>query len=177
MRFINGFLDILRYTARFSCISFVVLCIMSCASGYRKPADDSPQAISPIELKAMPRIGEKFESGGRQHDLLLITSPSSADPCYFCRYGDIDLMVAVDDDNDIIHISTDDEDFVTPEGVRVGTILRDILAIPGTQLSEVRGWAYIVVLPSGWTAAFFDVDTNNAVAPTTDTPVKWLFMD
>ena len=55
------------------------------------------------------------------------------------------------------HIETRDPAFTTPEGVRVGDRIVDLLARPGVSYRQLLGCFAYVILPSGWCAGFWPV--------------------
>ncbi|CAN0153825.1 unnamed protein product, partial [Chrysoparadoxa australica] len=54
------------------------------------------------------------------------------------------------------YISTDDLNFETEEGLKVGTTFKDAQNKTNSKLSLEVGFAYILQLDSGWNAAFIE---------------------
>ena len=60
----------------------------------------------------------------------------------------------------VSHIETRDPQFTTPEGVRVGSLVSTALNVHGARFGQWPGCFAFVVLPSGWAAGFWPVQTD-----------------
>ena len=78
------------------------------------------------------------------------------------------------------YISTSDSGFRTPEGIKVGTPLVDLMRDGKFKLHHEPGWACYVPLPSGWAASFNYFDDKGNIIPcedleSRDASVTWFF--
>lgn len=110
----------------------------------------------------------------RNHVQILTTSSSSIDS-YNWHSETFDCIVGVDEDERINFISTSDQRFITPEGISVGMKLEEVLKTHSGELLADPGWAYFIVLPSGWNAAFTVGYTMTESKPDDTTKVAFLF--
>jgi hypothetical protein len=79
----------------------------------------------------------------------IIASAQTAQGCEINRDG-VRFFVATIDHKRISYISTEDGNFVSPEGIHVGNSRDDVLKAKGTEMIAELGWAYYSKLPSGW---------------------------
>jgi len=101
-----------------------------------------------------------YNSSGRKHE---------------AKIAGVAYSVAVDDDNRLIFISTDDPRFQTPEGLSVDSTLEQVLATGARQPIAEKGWAFHTRLPSGWSAAFVSGPGKTDLEPRPTSKVAWFF--
>jgi hypothetical protein len=112
----------------------------------------------------MFKIGELLPNGIdiNSSRMSLMVTPSTFRPFILLRSDRFIFVIASDDKNRIRFIGlvealsgTNCSDFLTPEGIHIGMTYNDILNIfPDIKIVNIRGWAYIAKLPSGWKIAF-----------------------
>ena len=107
--------------------------------------------------------------------ILVMTSASSFNYSYNITVDNIDFFMAVDKDNKIIYIGTTDKNFITSEGINIGSTLQDVMNVSEKSMIKETGWAYYVPLPSGWNAAFTEGEEMTGEEPSEKSNVKWLF--
>jgi hypothetical protein len=81
-------------------------------------------------------------------------------------YSNMKFFVATIDRSHISYISTRDSLFRTPEGIHIGSNLKDVMQAGGNDIIEETGWAYYSRLPSGWRVKYSGIlktDKFNAV--------------
>ena len=87
---------------------------------------------------------------------------------YTARQGNREFEVGISRDGLVSYVGTNDRDFVSPEGVRVGTRFSSLLA-DGAKVMREPGWGCHVELHSGWHAA------TGIGGPECGRKVMWLF--
>jgi hypothetical protein len=90
---------------------------------------------------------------------LWVTGPGKdMGPLYHLELDDVRYEIAFcgDPTPTIFNIETRDENFVSPEGIRVGSSLKkvDSVSLSWIQLSGVNHAGHSLCLPSGWLAYF-----------------------
>jgi hypothetical protein len=115
----------------------------------------------------MPKVEIKSE-------IKLMVSPSKFEICKEVKFDDIDYLIATDDKNTITKIFTYDTNFMSPDSVRVGMKLSEIMNKQKSELNLINGWAYVIHLKSGWNAAF-ELSDYDKQAMSADSIVKWIY--
>ncbi len=145
-------------------------------------SDSLPDTVSisskTIQFDSLPEIGtvmapkiiEKAES-----PFILLTSSSLAQKAFSISVDGIDYMFCINHADTVVYIDTRDTAFVTPEGVKVNMPLSEVLKRSDRKLYCETGWAHVVILPSGWRAAFTVGYTMTEHEPAPEAPVEWLF--
>ena len=127
-----------------------LLCTLGCRSAPTAVLTSAePVAISVTEL---PSIGSRPADTPSFSGSLAI-APSRMDSLYQVRFQGVLFDITVDRSGLTSYVSTSDESFSTPEGVRPGGALTDAMARAGANPILEPGWACHVRLPSGWHAA------------------------
>jgi hypothetical protein len=105
------------------------------------------------------------------------TMISSGQFAPFCtvRSDGVIFTIASVDRKTIAFISTNDSTFVSPEGVAIGVELNELKAKYGLPLRVETGWAFYIVLPSGWCASFPQDTTKGIIEPASNAKVSWFF--
>ncbi|PIE89799.1 MAG: hypothetical protein CR997_09595 [Acidobacteria bacterium] len=117
-------------------------------------------------MEKFPEIGETIDSRWEPNQVIqLFPEMSELIPAYSVKYDGIRLVLQVSEKNTIFSIQTYDQKFVTPEGIRVGSTIKQIFdRCPETCLQprKVYFWVngekrfqlvkneYEILLPSGW---------------------------
>ena len=89
-----------------------------------------------------------------QSSTQILASPSQTFSKYNVLVKGIKYEIGVDSEKTIAFISTSDENFSTPENIRVGMGLMEALQISHADMLIEKGWASYLTLKSGWNAAF-----------------------
>jgi len=95
---------------------------------------------------------------------------------YEAEVDGISISVCVDDDEVIVNQDTKDPSFQTPEGVKIGLSLGQVLALAKARLAREPGWSYYVPLPSGWNAGIIKDDGRFEDPLPPESSVRWLFV-
>jgi hypothetical protein len=103
-------------------------------------------------IDVLPKLGEHLAAPeGTQ---LIAVSPSQLYPYITRAVAGLSYIVAFDRDHAVTYIQPASQEFLTPEQLRTGSTLRDVLAAGGSEIRNERGWYRYSILPSGWRAAF-----------------------
>jgi hypothetical protein len=70
------------------------------------------------------------------------------------------LFLGVNSKHRVSHVEIRDPQFFTPEAVRVGTLVKSALSVPGARFGRWPGCFAFVVLPSGWAAGFWPLQAD-----------------
>ena len=129
-----------RVKRRRAALTLVTMVATACAGR-------SPRTVeSPVLGSQMPCVPVK--------DTQYAISPSQfAVGCEVVTHGIVFFVASVDGER-VAFVSTKDAGFSTPEGVRVGSTRSEVQKLGGGEVVDIRGWAYVVDLPSGWSAHF-----------------------
>lgn len=95
-------------------------------------------------------------------------------PCPFIHktYAGVQFKLAVDPDEMLVYIATEDPNFRTPEGLGINATLQEVLAAGGQAVTNEEGFHRFSKLPSGWYAAFPNSPPNDFGLPTFDAPTE-----
>jgi hypothetical protein len=108
----------------------------------------------------VPKLGSRLPRTARPTGkLIMIHSADLAEEFNLSVEGRI-FSLGVSSKRRVSHIETRDPQFTTPEGVRVGNLVRSALNVPGARFGQWPGCFAFVVLPSGWAAGFWPVQTD-----------------
>jgi hypothetical protein len=122
----------------------------------------------------VPLIGEESPCEAESVEMRLISAGQFADSCQV-TVDEVRFMVALDRDGRIVYVGVTDAEFETPEGIRVGSTLVDVLEAGAGVPQKESGWAFHTLLPSGWRAAFTTGESLTEQAPGKQSKVRWLF--
>ena len=118
----------------------------------------------------LPKNAVKLKHG------LLTSSSSINSEAYTVYENGIKYVISVDKNKEINYISTMDKNFMSPEGIRVGNSLQQVLNVADSKnINKEFGWAFFVKLPSGWSVAFTQGKTVTEGKLKNIAEVKWLF--
>lgn len=104
----------------------------------------------------------------------ILTSSSSFEKAYFLKNNEINYLICKDSENRITYISTDDTNFITEEGIRLGMSINDPLITTKNEIFMEPGYAYILPLKSGWFAEFSISDYDSGIM-SPDSTIKLFF--
>ena len=76
---------------------------------------------------------------------------------------------------DTTYLTTNDINFITPEGFSVGVKFSELPDSLRVKLIQERGWGYFVKLPSKWTLGFCEGSSCTDSYPKPNSKVKWIF--
>lgn len=139
------------------------------------PFSSVEPSFSSVELPALPALGAPFQGSGPPA-FLELTSSASLDPAYSVSVRGVRFVVAVSRSRGtVVYVGTTDPAFRTPENIRVGSGLADVLAAGGAAPLCERGWGFWTSLPSGWQVGFVSEPppTDGPLSP--NATVRWLF--
>jgi hypothetical protein len=109
----------------------------------------------------VPGRGLVLLTGGGNE--LTMTSSANLAPRYELQLDEIAYALAVNGESGdaVFFLATSSEDFVSPEGVKVGQHFAAVSQPEDHRLGEEPGWACFVCLPSGWAASFPALDKSH----------------
>ena len=119
----------------------------------------------------LPRIGERFEIAIRDG---YITVQGKRPPCPYINkiYSGVQFKFAVNPNEDLVYIATNDPNFRTPEGIGVNATLIEVVAAGGQPVINEDGFHPYSQLPSGWCAAFQNRPMNCFGFPAFESPAE-----
>ncbi len=85
---------------------------------------------------------------------------------------DFDLVTS---ENDTTYLATNDKQFQTPEGYKIGTKFSELPKNIQGDLTKEPGWGYYYKLPSGWALGFCEGISCTDNLPNNLSKVKWIF--
>ena len=124
---------------------------------------DVPAVGSSVPDEAVHREGE-----------VILAGPSQIYPAYALEVEGVAFELGVKE-RKVAFVRTSSRDFSTPDGVRVGMPLQAVLERGGSGPVMITGWAFVVALPSGWSAAFTHGETQTEEPLPVEATVAWLF--
>jgi hypothetical protein len=137
---------------------YLALIVLAILSGCLR----APKATASLNY---PVLGMKLSIP--QNSEYMMTSLSESFPYTDVKIGEITYSMAANDSGKVVFISSSSPFFQTPEGVRVGSTLTEVLAAGGKPVTYVKNFTNYSELPSGWCAAFtvFIGFTGNVTEP------------
>jgi hypothetical protein len=130
------------------CAAVALTALLGCHSSMRT---DIPQ-WQHVQVASYPALGTLLP-GCVETSRMEITA-ASAQTWRACKatYEGIEYTVGVDKKGTIHFLQTDA--FATPEGIRVGNSVAQVVAAGAWKPGPELGWGYHTQLPSGWSAYF-----------------------
>jgi hypothetical protein len=116
-------------------------------------------SLSWSQVADLPNIGEKFEIYMRD-GYLAAFSRRLLVPYVNRSYAGINFRLAVNSDEFLVFISTQDPNFRTPEHLGVGATSNEVFAAGGGAIVNEPGFPPYSPLPSGWCAQFPERSMN-----------------
>ena len=106
-----------------------------------------------VRLSAEPTLGAALQAGEPSAGFVVGGAQQSW-PAYRVVFRDVEYVAGVDAARRIRFIETNDANFRTREGLRVGATIGDVLAAGGRAPVYEAGWGRWSLLQSGWCAFF-----------------------
>jgi antitoxin component YwqK of YwqJK toxin-antitoxin module len=114
---------------------------------YKFPEIDLPENI---------KIGKQLSQNLMKEETQLLFFDVNTLDQYFVIHNGIRFVITTLPGTKMInHIFFEDATIMTPEGVSIGDPLKFVLKFPDTKVEMMEGYGYWVILPSGWSAVFF----------------------
>jgi hypothetical protein len=103
-----------------------------------------------------------------------MVSPSQFEDCYQVKINNINYLISIDGNNRIKSIFTYDKKFISPDSIKIGMKLSDVIRLSKDKPYLINGWAYVIPLNSGWNAAF-EISNYDSNTLSPDSIVKWMY--
>lgn len=166
-------------TWRRSRVDLGALVVFTClASGACATAQHDRQTGPPfrsVELPALPALDAPFQGSGPPA-FLELTRSGSLDPAYSVSVRGVRFVVAVSRRRGtVVYVGTTAPAFWTPENIRVGNGLADVLAAGAAAPQREPGWGFWTSLPSGWHVGFVSEPPPTGGPLSPNATVRWLF--
>ena len=124
----------------------------------------------------LPELGDGLPpSAKRKPHTRMKTSVDSMDDVYQIAVSNITFALAVDTSNRVVHVSTKSAKYTTSDGVRIGSTLSEVRAVPNATETTKPNGAYFYRLASGWNAVFAHGTKHSKAPVPKDAKVKFLF--
>jgi hypothetical protein len=120
-------------------------------------------------------IGDPLPRSAKTLDYKIMISPSQVAPAYAVLDNGITFIVSVDYDGNLNYISTDDSQFKTLEGLKVGDTLGKAKNYQVDTLNKESGWCFWILLSSSWKAAFIQGSSATEGKLKPNSKIKWFF--
>ena len=111
----------------------------------------------------------------KKTDIMLLTSSSSIKASKNVKLYGCDFNIVLNNLKDTTHWSTNDENFITPEGFKVGTPFKNLTIEIKNSMRKMPGWGYYTKLNSGWELGFCIGNSCIDHEPNGESKVKWIF--
>lgn len=112
-------------------------------------------SFAEIELKLSTFLPLDVKDAGHN----LMTSPSQFRKAFFVIRNGIKFIVCPDENNVIVHISTKDKSFLTPEKIGIGDTYEIVQRQTHNKPQVLPGFGFVIHLNSGWSALFTQGET------------------
>lgn len=106
---------------------------------------------------------------------MLMTNSGNIEPSLDVKLYGCDFTVVLNNSGDTTHWSTNDNNFTTPEGFKVGTKWTDLSPELQNSVNKMLGWGYYINLRSGWQLGFCEGESCTDSEPKEGSIVKWIF--
>jgi hypothetical protein len=106
-------------------------------------------------LTASLNLGDTLPPEARATGARILVAPAQTWPEHRWKQGAVEYSLAADNHERLQYISTSSLRAETPDGVRVGQTLEEVLENRNLRVESWPGWGYFVELRSGWKAALF----------------------
>jgi hypothetical protein len=161
------------------CFNLLPCCVSNIEEkSYQNTADTLILGEIP-QMNRLPEIGIILDKSIRMRfnsnrKLILVNSAQSYPSVSIVCSGK-NFELAWNDEGKLIFISTTDSSFVTDDGFRMGSTLKEIKGKQKVDIIKERGWGYSVKLKSGW-STYFCVDSTCTGRELTDADkVNWIY--
>jgi hypothetical protein len=133
----------------------------------------TPVLVPPPAAERAPQLGERMPcTPGPAH---LVTAAAQTYPSCEFAVDRLKFDLAADPSGQVVFIACHDPAFRTPDGIRIGSSLREVLSSGGQQPVPEPGWGVHSLLPSGWHAVFAEIPSATPSELKPETEVAWLF--
>ena len=99
---------------------------------------------------------------------------SSGYPIWKMNKNGIDFKFTLNSKKDTLKVWTTDNEFITPEGFKVGSTLKNIKNKTKSSIYKESGNGFFIKLDSGWQLSFCEGKTCTDNEPTETSKVKWI---
>ena len=125
-----------------------------------------------LNLRTLPKIGEQIRGPLPETRIRILAASSQMYPSYKVTNGGVVYTLGLDRQGVTRYLATSDPKFATPEGVRAGWSLAELLQTFGGTVAYEQGFAHFVRLPSGWNASF---EYGTSIEEPEKAKVSWFF--
>jgi hypothetical protein len=120
-------------------------------------------------------IGASLPSDAKNTGSRILVAPAQFLQAFDVTRDDYVFTVCPDQNNRIVYISPTQDNFTTPEGVKIGSKYISILNEVQDSAQVFPGWAYVLKLPSGWNVAFVEGENMTDNPLRDDSEVSFIF--
>ena len=106
---------------------------------------------------------------------LLMTNSSNVEQSLDIQLYECDFTIVLNKTGDTTHWSTNDNDFRTPEGFKIGTKWNELPIELQNSVNKMPGWGYYIRLNSDWQLGFCEGESCTDSKPKDESSVKWIF--
>jgi hypothetical protein len=141
---------------RFATSAVVVLVTLAAVPALGRGWKTPPE----LEFDHMPTLCERVDEAPASKFRLPHTGAENW-PVYRAFWEEHELRIALHPETHRVRIiSTKDAGFRTPEGIGLGSSLKEVREESGGEVQCAAGWTCFLTLPSGWSAGFSTVHSN-----------------
>lgn len=106
---------------------------------------------------------------------LILTTSSNLEPSRNIQLYECDFTIVLNKTGDTTHWSTNDNDFRTPEGYKIGTKWKELPIELQNSVNKMPGWGYCIRLNSDWQLGFCEGESCTDSKPKDESIVNWIF--
>jgi hypothetical protein len=128
-----------------------------------------------IEILIVAFFFSSCGSSSNKTGKLLMTTSSNLEPSYDIQLYKCDFSIVLNENGDTTHWSTNDKDFRTPEGYKIGTKWNELPIDLQNSVNKMPGWGYYIRLNSDWQLGFCEGESCTDSKPKDQSSVKWIF--
>ena len=133
---------------RYLLLSALLIAALGCSGTAKRARTSAPELTTHLNL------GDPLPSDARATGTLIVVAPAQMWPKHEWVDRGIEYSLAANQAR-LQYIATSSLEVQTPDGVRVGQTLEEVLRAQELEVQLWPGWGYFVELPSGWKAALF----------------------
>jgi hypothetical protein len=120
-----------------------------------------------VQVASYPALGTLLPAC-KNSRMQIVAASAQTWPACMVTYAGIEYIVGVDKKGTIHYLQTSDDAFATPEGLRIGSSVAQVVAAAGAwKPGPELGWGYHTELPSGWSVYFGHWDAKELPSDTT----------
>ena len=129
---------------------------------------------------ALQEIGQRFDSPCSKVISVaplsrVLVSPSASLPSKLFKENGQSFVLGFDVLNRVAYIETADPNFRAPEGIGVGSTLKELDLAGALPAVLEAGWAHYIELPSGWSGVFENGHSAPSLTISQKGKALWLF--